>query len=282
LGHGIFASFNYFRAHHPTDLGLDHHHGVLLRSGNPAHIFLGAASVVYWGYFTFSDGYARNKVGWFSNPSAATSRLELTYTATSAALADLGRRQWGKALGEYHNVPQLTRLPFGSKMIAFLDPENAGIYDNRINRFLTENKALGKSILGDFPGVVASARGGSGAMTSAGVGAPINQQRYQLWCRRLQQLRDALNLAGVQWQCSEPSPQQWRAVDVERAIFTLTKIQPATKTGADTGPANQPDAAGNPSDRGDERSFGKHTPIDIEEAVDLLEDYFQGQSQIEP
>jgi hypothetical protein len=62
-------------------------------------------------------------------------------------------------------------------------------------------------------------------MSAGGVASRANQLRYQIWCEFLIRLRDDMNQLGSRWRwkSTEPTSQSWRAVDIERAIFSFTK-----------------------------------------------------------
>jgi hypothetical protein len=202
------------KPHVVTDLALDNYHRDLLHSPGSGDRHLGCASTLYWGHFTRNPPFAQNKV---LNFCAATTIATTSATVTMAAI-DCAYGHWGKALGCFHGVNQLQRLPFASKVVAFIDPENAGVYDNRINRFVAET-GLDRVL---FAPNGAIARNGKW-MANSGVNLTSNQTHYEVWCLRLQQARDALNTITppATWICKEPTRQRWRAVDVERAIFAL-------------------------------------------------------------
>jgi hypothetical protein len=55
-------------------------------------------------------------------------------------LARCAAGAWGGALEELSGVSELGRVSFFSKVVAFVDPENAGVYDKRVNEFLFETR----------------------------------------------------------------------------------------------------------------------------------------------
>jgi hypothetical protein len=197
----------------PTDLALDRYHGQLLRSTSHDDQLLGLASIVYWGYFTFSDSYARNKVTWLLQGRGRQSGVTLgpTNAAIANCLQFVVTRQYGQALSAFNGISQLNRTPFASKIVAFLAPDNVGVYDNRIMNGL--NQANWGSIVSPC-----QIKNGVGQVNSKTI-----QRRYQNWCAFLQRIASDLNGMGPQymWQCTERTPQVWRALDVERAIFQL-------------------------------------------------------------
>jgi hypothetical protein len=260
-----------------TDTGLDAFHNSVLTSSVASDTFLGCASVIYWGFITFSPNLARHRVDRFAGllPGHVGATKFSTFGAMKAARSSIAAGRWGDALGWLHTVSQLRQLPFASKAIAFLDPVHAGVYDNRINNFLRSNSLGNALFLGGARPVH------RGLMTNAGVGAVVVQVFYQRWCLRLQQLRDALNNDNVTWICTERVRQRWRAVDVERAIFRLA-ANPANpflqvpvdavdvETEASTG-GSVVLVRGSGSDR---------MQIDLPEVLRKLTDFFENQPSV--
>ena len=201
-----------------TDLALDTYHHSLLTSGSPADRLLGLASVVYWGFITHNPGYARNRVTWLFNGRGgrAGANFGNTGPAIHHSIAQLAAPNFGAALASLNGISQLSRTPFGSKVIAFLSPDSTGVYDNRIKNGLNN---VTWSITQN-PGV--ELRNGVGNSNE-----PRVQRRYNNWCRFLQRVATDLNHLGngYRWRCTEQTPQAWRAVDVERALFQLLGVQ---------------------------------------------------------
>jgi hypothetical protein len=206
------------RPGHITDRALDAFHGDLLRSSSPADVRDGCASAIYWGFITRNEPFARLSATRFYHRNSAVAVVAGVCNSASECLAS----RWGVALGSLGGLLGLGRMPFASKVITFLDPANAGVYDNRINKFLLDHPRLCSAIMNPVGPAPVDA---NGRMTEP-VTAPATWQRYQIWCRRLQQARDDLNthVAPSSWKCTESLPQQWRAVDVERAIFRLAAL----------------------------------------------------------
>lgn len=201
-----------------TDLALDVYHQRLLTSGTRVDRLLGLASVVYWGFITHNDPLARVRVNWLlhGHGGRAGANLHNTEAALLESIDELAARRFGTALNSLNGISQLSRTPFGSKVIAFLSPDQAGVYDNRIMNGLNN---VTWSITQDL-----------GARLRGGVGNTNEQrvkQRYHNWCLFLQRVATQLNHLGgdYQWQCTELTPQAWRAIDVERALFQLLGAQ---------------------------------------------------------
>lgn len=198
-----------------TDIALDSYHHRLLTSPNACDRLLGLASVVYWGYFTFSDPYARNKVDWLLSGHAKRPGVSSAAAmhAIDLALVDLGVPDSGLALSRLSQLSGLGQTPFASKVIAFLSPSTSGVYDNRIQKGLT----IRQWALCPPPGDI---RSGVGQASQ-----PRIQRKYQNWCFFLERVQAELNGFGCLWQNTETTPQQWRAIDVERALFHVFQHQ---------------------------------------------------------
>jgi hypothetical protein len=212
--------------HHPradewTSLALDSAFGAGLRSGEPAEQQRALSSIVYWGFYTFGAGYATLRVARLIEPDQP-GRYALGSAAANKALsaavqfADQNRPE--AALAALSDISQLSRTPFASKVVAFLSPQSAGVYDNRIQRILakarTRSDGLLRSLLEDSD--LARMQDGVGPVRTARV-----QARYAAWCAFLMSVAKRMNDMGTTYQWSDPRAerQPWRALDVERAIF---------------------------------------------------------------
>jgi len=211
LSPATFARFVLPALGQITDVWLDNYHYRLLRSSSADDRLLGLTSVVYWGYFTFGDAYARNKVDWLINGNraqpATTSAMAMAHT--SAAINHLNQLCMGEAMASLRGLSQLNQTPFASKVIAFMAPSVAGIYDNRISDGLSLH-----------PWATTLSRG------IGQTNSPQVRSCYQSWCIYLTQIASQLNL-GVslgkdwKWSCAEDRAMLWRAIDIERALFAM-------------------------------------------------------------
>lgn len=194
-----------------TDLCLDRYHQGLLCSEKPkqtdqqTEVVLGLASVIYWGFYTFGHNYAVNRVNWFlqgrplnGQPVCPSEAVRCLETARGHAMTG----HMGQAMSALSGLNQLSRTPFASKVIVFLDSHKAGVYDNRIRNGLNQDP---------YPLAI---RNGVGSVRTV-----IYQQRYQAWCEYLQQVAGLLNQRNCHWSCGADQEQQWRPLDVERALF---------------------------------------------------------------
>jgi hypothetical protein len=113
----------------------------------------------------------------------------------------------GRALSEISKLKELGQVAFASKVVTFLDPELAAVYDSRIAAKIQGNSSWRTM-----------------AMSPQGRITLAKQNRYHRWCRYCLEIASQLNQgieAGESWHWTDwdQSKHQWRPVDVERAIF---------------------------------------------------------------
>lgn len=208
------TQWDWDQTDHPFDLGspegitgyeFEKHIRQLLTSEDSDKQYIGIISVVYWGYA--NTGYRASRVErlW----DARGRRKEVGERLTKAS-EHASEERFGMALACMEGVPELGRTPFASKVIAFLNPNMAGVYDNKINDYLGAPQR-GPDHLRDWLSPHAS----SFHHRIRGVGSPTSQGCYQAWCSFLQETAVELNLGGLKWAGTE----NWRAIDVERALF---------------------------------------------------------------
>jgi len=195
-----------------TDLFLDEYHQKLLTSEDPAENLLGTASVIFWGYYTFSKSYAINKLKWHLDGGKLkiASTPELVHKKLNKVHAEPDP---GKAISFLHGLSQLGSIPFASKVIAFSRPDSSGIYDNQIH------KGLSKRGWDTFE--VLKPRIGR-------VNEPGVQLAYSRWCNFLTTLSGLMNeeienRSDFRWTDSTGRLCHWRAIDIERALFFYLK-----------------------------------------------------------
>jgi hypothetical protein len=202
----IRANFVAVQAHLATDDELDRHHFDLLHSTDPSRQLLGVASVIYWGFFTFSDNLARVRARKFLQATSADDAARFVDAVVSTYVAS---EDFGQVLACCEGVAQLGRTPFASKVLAFMFPEMAAVYDNKLDARLSE---LPWSHNAPFIGAV-------GTVKNSKV-----RWRYNSWLRFLTLAAAQLNRhiaqgADLCWRTEEGVTHTWRPLDVERAIF---------------------------------------------------------------
>ena len=216
--------FDFCRPDAPTDLAFDQSLTGLLRAHDGLLRRRGLATVVYWGHL--NAGYARYRVsrlvyvGQVQRLALAAAEV-LVQLDLASQHADGG--QLGEALGSLYGVSQLSGLAFASKVIAFLEPQRAGVLDSKIMRALTRWSHLPAGDTGLQARLGAWAA--EGGILLPRMGAPVCRRRvkdaYQAWCGGLEHGAVTLNTAGSAWTDVQVGQQSWRAIDVERAIFNL-------------------------------------------------------------
>lgn len=190
---------------------LDTYHKKLLLSDNENEVLIGFLSVIYWGYISGSDSVIRparalSKVRLFRDGlpgKIPTPRTELIASIKNAREKVISK-DFGGALNTLINVKFLG-MSFASKIIMFMDPENAAVYDSIISLRLKSDPNL------EFLYVKTS-------------GANTNQQKiYQMWCDFCAESAKIINQHKETWTDWNGSAEAFRAVDVERAFFALGK-----------------------------------------------------------
>jgi len=106
-------------------------------------------------------------------------------------------------------------IPFASKVIAFMNPEKAAIYDSVIARYLEasehpEHEGLHMPVEHSYSQVALEAR------------AIV----YAKWCAYCRAKAAELNRGGHRWQDWDGTRNEWRAIDVEHALFAVGRGRP--------------------------------------------------------
>lgn len=223
--HGLPFQYDDCETFPQTVLRLDQAFAFMLRSPNPLTRQRGVAAVIFWGFYTFSPLYARKRVSWLIQPERGNgwSLIDVRAMACLSQAADLvDAGQFGQALAAAGHISQLSRTPFASKLVTFLSPETAGVYDNRIGDALADTARIPNSVVATWLLSELQTRD-----IGRGVGAvnlPRIQRRYAAWCEFLSLNAAAINDLGLELQWTDPEAGRcaWRAVDVERAIFAAT------------------------------------------------------------
>lgn len=198
---------------------LDEHHGQMLRSTQDEQVLLGYLSVLYWGHYSTSTGRtnsarALSKVQAAVNGSnyirlgvACRRRGLIDFTPSEAVrllreatrLVDLGR--FGEAVRVLCALPQL-QFAFASKVVAFLAPSTCGVIDSVVAQ---KQPAFGFKLQGRYVSAVNE-----------------NFRHYEVYCDCLAETAATLNQLGkeARWVDRDGRSYPWRAVDVERAMYS--------------------------------------------------------------
>ena len=206
ISHGVWASPIFNPQDSYSDLQVDEYHRKLLWSNDPIDNLLGTASVIYWGFYTTNPSISMIRVK--RHLYGYKKRTSTSPAAIHTALQNIKiSTNHGNSIGYLSEISQLGRISFASKVVAFIHPETAGVYDKQIDDGLTSLDQTGQ-----WTSLIGSVKNKS------------VQSGYGEWCENLHAISRSLNekIARGEKICwADPSRgmQNWRAVDVERALF---------------------------------------------------------------
>ena len=204
---------------------LDDYHYNLLHSSKSNDKILGIASVQYWGR-CFVKGrnnhkQAETRTKWLFEGNAKSEKTILENNVGINTLDKILKCVQNNDLaGAFWAVKEIPHLgvSFGSKLLAFINPEKMGVYDSHIARYLCRNyKALSdlceNEVNPDF------------ILNSPTAFRSSDKERFQNYSLLLQSLAAKLNAdeEHCHWQDRDQSKHTWRAVDVERALFFMAQ-----------------------------------------------------------
>jgi hypothetical protein len=218
-----------------TSVALDDFHGRLLGSDSDADILHGIASVQYWG-----NAWAPNPRG---KGGKDNSRLALARTRflTEGKASGNGHEATPQDRGEIVRHLKAARtyvaagdlqgalllgclkidhigFSFATKLVAFLDPTKAAVYDSVIGSYLDRSQDLDHEHL----------------RTSVDYTPTLNIRTHQAnayarWCAYCHSRAGGLNAAGLTWTDWDGRQHDWRAIDVERALYAIATAVPAVQ-----------------------------------------------------
>jgi hypothetical protein len=184
---------------------MEYHHRTLLRSGDDAKAVIGYLSALYWGHYSGKHqrslrprAFARVRLA-----KDASGRLGISEVAARIrdAVKMVDTAEYGEALLKLSQLPQI-KFAFASKLCAFMLPEKCGVIDSVI---------------------VAAHRGFGFAVDPGGFVRTntANADRYAGYCSFLTTTASDLNSRGqaFKWRDRDGTLCNWRAVDVERAMY---------------------------------------------------------------
>lgn len=211
----------YYEQRFVDTLRLDEHHFNLLSSSVEDEVILGLFSVMFWGYKT-SGAVSVARCNWLafgksSNPKNSLNALgkSLAVRIVRQALEGLRKSDYSGALREIRKLPHVG-VSFGTKYLAFLDPENVGVLDDKITKHLsagTFTSLLGETVVKQL---VKPTR-------ESTIDA---ENRFSAFCLALNKIKDDLNSRSLAWSdASGAEMARFRAVDVERALFAIAKAK---------------------------------------------------------
>jgi hypothetical protein len=125
------------------------------------------------------------------------------------------------ALREIRKLPYVG-LSFGTKILAFIDPENVGVLDDKITTHLAAG-TFGRILDHEVVSRLIKARHESAGRA---------EQRFVAFCQAINKIKSDLNEKGLGWtDQTGASMRRFRAVDVERSLFAIAvgESRPAKK-----------------------------------------------------
>ena len=205
-----------------TSLELDLHHHHLLHSDDDQEVLLGIYSTIYWSQNSFLSAEERpGKNDDFLQrltPAISSINSAAAVTAVKNTIADLNHKHHALALIEINKLLH-SNLSTASTILAFLDPENIGVFDDRLNTLLTSgewNLFLGDEIC------TALARPQSETLNDAA-------KRFALYCTLLGKIKQRVNQSRIGWK--DPTGCQmfrFRSIDVQRALNAMGTVSEQT------------------------------------------------------
>ncbi|MDD5395562.1 MAG: hypothetical protein PHE17_21270 [Thiothrix sp.] len=197
-------------------LALDKFHNKLLNSHSDQDLLHGLISVVYWGYVSGRDGVSRQgrakgkamqlcRGRKNSIPQPREEILKLLRSVQQSVRED----DLSQALLSAMQIKFLG-MSFASKVIAFMTPEKAGVYDSVISECLQSRAECSDLYV-------------STNYTRSKARRLHQAETYARWCAFCCHQAQDLNHQGLNWHDWDGKPHRWRAIDVERAFFTGCK-----------------------------------------------------------
>ena len=196
-----------------SSLELDIFHHALLNGVHDEDLIHGLLSVVFWGFASGTDGRV-NSMRALSRSRAILSGRKNTFPQNPEQIVEHLRKAHGlleasriaDALRETQKIKFLG-MSFASKVLAFMNPSIAVVYDNVIS-----NKLRGSDLSSLFV---------STKLTNSQKGRMHQAMTYERWCRWCVARAETLNASAMNWTDWNGAEHNWRAVDVERAFFAL-------------------------------------------------------------
>ncbi|MBU2858386.1 hypothetical protein HF289_16485 [Acidithiobacillus ferrooxidans] len=209
---------NFTVENFPGTQTLDQYLNELLSSPSDESRVLGYLSVIFWGHYSGQDGRIRQerafgKVGLAYNgqnrvvrdrPQRMRGVLDIGVGVAagyiSTAANHIQNNEFAYALATLSRLPQL-QIAFASKVCAFINPQQCGVIDSVIAE---NHPRFGFTLVNGY--VQNNVQ---------------NRNRYGHYCAFLQETAKELNadLQFSSWTDRDHNQHEWRAVDVERALY---------------------------------------------------------------
>ena len=194
---------------------LDDFHFSLLNSHSDDDLLLGLISVVYWGFVSGKDGKLRNARALKRAVHIADGRAKAAPQAKEEILKNLHATRMLVAADDFSGALlqalqiKFLGMAFASKLIAFMSPDKAGVYDSVISGCLSNSSSLHHLYVS--------------ANNALNKQQKIHQaDTYAKWCAFCKNKASELNEKKLKWQDWNGDIFSWRAIDVERAFFMQT------------------------------------------------------------
>lgn len=199
-----------------SSVELDEFHNSLLRSKEEDEILHGLLSVVYWGYASGTNGLFHSNLSLIRAnrhprgnkrhpPQEKREIVELLLKTQKFALEN----NFKDALLCAMQI-KFIRMAFASKLVAFMNPTSAAVYDSVINARLAMSEDMEMQKLAvSIPATPTK----NGQLKQA--------EAYTKWCKWCENKAEELNQKEIKWRDWNTKEYAWRAVDVERAFFAL-------------------------------------------------------------
>jgi hypothetical protein len=198
-----------------SSVSLDEFHRKLLNDERDESLIHGLLSVVFWGFASGVNGrvnaeraLAKSKAIVLGRKNAAAQDIgEILEHLREVSKAVKTRRIYDALLATQRI--KFLGMSFGSKVVAFMNPTIAGVYDAIISNKLKHHT---DAILRSLHISTTSTHSEVKRLEQCGV--------YEKWCRWCSAEAEALNGAACKWTDWDGAEFEWRAVDVERAFFS--------------------------------------------------------------
>jgi hypothetical protein len=198
-----------------SSLQLDDFHRGLLRSDDEDDLLHGLLSVVFWGFASGADRRLRLNRALARAKAIAHGRQNAPPQPREAVIRLLRRTRELLDAGPVEAAflaaldIKFLQMAFASKLLMFIQPATAAVYDRVISRSLRDHRDAQLRDLGV-----------STALATSRAAREAQAQTYQRWCHWCSDKAAELNDAGLTWADWDGAHHAWRAVDVERALYT--------------------------------------------------------------
>ena len=193
-----------------SSMKLDRMHRELLMSESDEDLEQGVMSVYFWGHASgtddrVNDRRAHERAKWLPiGKSGGTPQPQsevVDYLRRARQHMREGRVD--QALLSAMNLKHF-KMSFASKLLAFLSPDSAGVYDKVIGDYLPKDPDATLKTLG---------------LDTQTARPEVQTATYARWCDWCRNKATELNVASLSWKDWDGQSYEWRALDVERAIF---------------------------------------------------------------